>query len=206
MYRWLFLCFYVLCSPIALAKENDPRLTELQDLNNQVEALYQKERYEEAVPFLAKAVKISQEVFGEVHPSTATSYNNLGSLYKALGKYEEALSLYQKTLAIQQEVLGEKHPETVTSYNNMGDLYEALGKCEEALPLYQEALTIQQEVLGEKRPNTASSYNNMGVLYFSLAGIKMPSFSTKRSLLFKKNDTKDVCTAKTPLRKTNSDS
>ena len=40
-------------------------------------------------------VKVAAKLFGKKHPKYATSLNNMGVVYKELGKYQEALKLHQ---------------------------------------------------------------------------------------------------------------
>jgi tetratricopeptide (TPR) repeat protein len=55
---------------------------------------------------------IREKVLGKDHPSTATSYNNIGSMYYQQGKYREALKYLEKALEICKAKLGEDHPYT----------------------------------------------------------------------------------------------
>jgi tetratricopeptide (TPR) repeat protein len=50
------------------------------------------------------------EVYGERSPYTATSYNNIGSVYKSLGEYEKALEYYNKAKKILLNFVDENHP------------------------------------------------------------------------------------------------
>lgn len=92
--------------------------------------------YTRAEVLCKKNLQITKKLYGEGHPLTAASYNNLAVVYKSQGKYEEAEELYKKALLISEKVLGEKHPDTVTSYNNLAGVYDAQGKYEEAKELY----------------------------------------------------------------------
>ncbi len=83
--------------------------------------------YENALVYYQKSLAIREKVLGDKHPSTASSYNNIGALYKSQGDYENALVYYQKSLTIQEKVLGYEHPDTATSYNNIGALYDSQG-------------------------------------------------------------------------------
>lgn len=74
--------------------------------------------YPEAKFWYQKSLETTQKRFGENHPSVATSYNNLASLYESTGRYGEAEPLYQKALEIARNSLGENHPNTVTISNN----------------------------------------------------------------------------------------
>ena len=57
--------------------------------------MYQAGRYDEALPFWKKALKLGQREFGPEHPSTAVLLNDLALLYRAQGKYAEAEPLFQ---------------------------------------------------------------------------------------------------------------
>jgi tetratricopeptide (TPR) repeat protein/Tfp pilus assembly protein PilN len=123
--------------------------------------LESKNRYAEALPKRQSYLKWCEEVLGEEHPDTATSYNNVAHILDALGKYPEAQSLRQKALDTYRKSLGEEHPLTAVGYNNLGSGLSSLGKPAEALPFYQKALAIRREVHGENHPATATSYNNV---------------------------------------------
>jgi tetratricopeptide (TPR) repeat protein len=51
-----------------------------------------------------------QELLGSLHPSVATSLNNLALLYYSQGRYEEAEPLYLKALKIAEQLLEVDHP------------------------------------------------------------------------------------------------
>lgn len=65
---------------------------------------------------------------GENHPHTASSYNNIGVVYKNLGDYDKALE-------IRKDILGESHPFTQHTLQNIAivkqKLEESQGKREE---------------------------------------------------------------------------
>ena len=60
----------------------------------------------------------------------ATSYNNLGLVYKAMGELEQAKDYHQRALEIKINVLGPNHIKVATSYNDLGLVYQALGELE----------------------------------------------------------------------------
>ena len=130
-------------------------------LDNNTEQLTLAARAIEGEHLWRSALEISLANFGEEHPDTATSYNNMASNLNEQGRYDEAETLFRKGLEIHQQVLGEEHPDTATSYNNMASNLNAQGRYEEAEPLCRRALEIRQRMLGEKHPDTADSYNNV---------------------------------------------
>jgi len=56
--------------------------------------------YEQALPLVQEALKIREQVLGKLHPSYATSLNNLANLYYSQGQYEQALPLLKEALKI----------------------------------------------------------------------------------------------------------
>ena len=49
------------------------------------------------------------EVFGEEHPHTAMSYENIGNMKEATGDNVGALEMHNKAVTIREKVLGKKH-------------------------------------------------------------------------------------------------
>ena len=130
-------------------------------LNNAGLSAYTLGKYAAAQPYLDQALALNRGQYGEEHPFTVTSYNNVASNLNKQGKHEEAEPLFRNALEISKRVLGEEHPLTVTSYNNVASNLNEQGKYEEAEPLFRNALEISKRVLGEEHPDTATSYNNV---------------------------------------------
>ncbi|HKQ05103.1 MAG TPA: FxSxx-COOH system tetratricopeptide repeat protein [Blastocatellia bacterium] len=141
-------------------------------LNDLGFSYFQLGDYKRALELYQKALEIRQELFGNKHPDTATSFNNVGITYDNLGDYKRALEFEQKALEIRQELSSDKHPDTATSFDNVGSIYGYLGDPKRALELKQKALEIRQELFGDKHPDTATSFNNIGSTYDSLGDYK----------------------------------
>jgi tetratricopeptide (TPR) repeat protein len=108
--------------------------------------LYHKGGYDKALEYYQKTLAINEKVLGKEHQYTATSYNNIGSVYKSMGDYPKALEYHQKSLAICEKVLGKEHSDTATSYNNIGLVYNSMGDYSKALEYYQKSLAIVEKV------------------------------------------------------------
>jgi len=130
-------------------------------LNQKAAPVQMAARFAAGEQLWRETLHLVEEKFGEEHPSTAASYNNVAYNLNAQGRYEEAEPLYRKALDIRARVLGEEHPDTAASYNNVASNLNAQGRYEEAEPLYRKALDISERVLGEEHPSTAASYNNV---------------------------------------------
>ena len=141
-------------------------LQRAETLNQQVVALYQAGRYNEAIPLAEEALAIWRDHLGARHPDVATGLNNLALLYhRAQGFYVGAEPLYQQALAIRREQLGESHPLVASSLSNLAGLYQAQGNYGEAELLFEQSLSIRQEQLGERHPDVATSLSNLALLY-----------------------------------------
>ena len=130
--------------------------------------LHKYAKYNKAVEVYTREISLIERLYGLEHPDTATSYNNIGLVYKDLGDYDKALEYYFKALPIRKKVLGIEHPDTATSHNNIGSVYYSLGDNEKALEYHFKALSIRKKILGIEHPDTAKSYNDIGCDYYSL--------------------------------------
>ena len=119
-------------------------------------------RYEEALPFAQKALRLGVRKFGPDHPSTAAFLNNLAGLYHAQRRYADAEPLHQRLLAIREKA---EHLDFASSLNNLAALYYGHGRYTEAEPLYERALAIWEKVLGPEHPGLARGLNNLAGLY-----------------------------------------
>ncbi|MCE2906593.1 MAG: tetratricopeptide repeat protein, partial [Anabaena sp. CoA2_C59] len=74
----------------------------------------------------------------------ATTLNNIGLVYDALGEKQKALDFYNQALPILRAV-GDRGGEA-TTLNNIGRVYSALGQKQKALDFYNQALPILRAV------------------------------------------------------------
>lgn len=139
-----------------------------EQLNQQLVHFYEAGQYEQALPLALQVCDVARTMFGERHPESATSFENLAMLYQAMSKYAEAVPLLQEALAIRRQVLGEHDPETIRSLITLAMLYKTMGHYAEAEPLYRQALAISRQTLGEHHPTTATSLNNLAALYWAM--------------------------------------
>ena len=142
--------------------------------------------YDKALSINQRLTSIRERLYGLEHPDTATSYNNIGYVYKCLGDYDKALEYYSKDMAICEKVLGKEHPDTATSYNNIGGVYYSLGDYDKALEYYFKALAIREKVIGKEHPDTATSYNNIGNVYDYIDDDKALEYHFKGLNIFEK--------------------
>ena len=87
---------------------------------------------------------IRKKIFGEDHIDTASSYNDLASVYTSLGEYNQAKELLEKALVIWKKLYGEDHAEVATSYDNLASVYNRLGEFNQAKEMSEKALMIRK--------------------------------------------------------------
>ncbi len=118
-------------------------------------------KYAQAQPLYEKALEINCRLFGDDHPDTATSYNNVAYNLNAQSRQAEAEPLFRKALAITRRLLSDNHPDTAGSYNSLAGNLDDQGKHAQAQELYQKAAEICQRRLTDDHPFTANCYDNL---------------------------------------------
>lgn len=88
-------------------------------------------KYDFALQYYNKALKLAKDQYGENHPVVALSYNNIGAVYDSQGVYDKALENYEKALKIQLGILGEEHPKTKVVRNNIAKVKNKLDEQEQ---------------------------------------------------------------------------
>ena len=121
--------------------------------------------FAKAKDYCERALEIRKEQLGSNHVDVATSYNNLGTVYRHTGEFAKAKDYHERALEIRKEQLGSNHVDVAASYNNLGTVYWNTGEFTKAKDYYERALEIRKEQLGSNHVNVAQSYNNLGIVY-----------------------------------------
>ena len=66
---------------------------------------------------------MNKKMFGEAQATLATSYNDLGNVYQALGQYNEGKEYHERALIIKKQIFGEEHTNVAASYNDLGNVF-----------------------------------------------------------------------------------
>ena len=104
--------------------------------------------------------------------------NNIGLVYRNLGRSSKAMEYYQKDLAIQERLNNKLG--IPNANNNIGLIYNDLGNFSKALEYYFKSMR-QTEEEGDKY-GMALAYNNIGSVYFSLKNYSKALEYYKKSL------------------------
>lgn len=101
-------------------------------------------KFSEAIQKEEKALKISQELYGPLHPSLVPIYNNLGTLYRFLADYGKAEQDYKWGLALLEQNFGPHDPKVAGCLENLAALYSDLGRLSEAEIAAKRALSLRE--------------------------------------------------------------
>ncbi len=135
----------------------------------------------QALDLLDEGLKISEEKKDK--NLIARSKNNIGIVYRDLGRFEEAKILSQEALLVNDSLI------LASAYNNIGVVNRNLGLYDEALTSYLKALRIY-EAKG-MNSQIATTHNAIGLVY-SYNGInnKAIEYHLKAKTVFEKLDNK----------------
>lgn len=147
---------------------------------------------DEAEQYCLKAVRMT--------PNRPHPINNLGNVYRAMGRFEESLECYKKAMAIAPHMamplnnMGQAlhgrarydeakefylnaiaiDPKTARFHANYASMLNDQDRHEEALELYKTALAID--------PNHAESYHGLGQVYMQLQDAAQAEVSFRKAL------------------------
>jgi tetratricopeptide (TPR) repeat protein len=99
------------------------------------------------------------------HTLVATSYDNIGSVYRSLGDCEKALEYHKQGLDMRQRLFvrsGGKDFNTSSiaiSYDNVGTVYDSLGDYRQAFEYYKKGRNMWLKIFGDSdHIDVATSY------------------------------------------------
>jgi tetratricopeptide (TPR) repeat protein len=120
--------------------------------------------YAEGLKDMTSVYNTRKHLFGEDHPDTLNSLDQVAIFKQQLSKYADALHDFNVSLEKKRKLFkkNEDHPNIAASYNNIGLVFKDQGDCTNALMNYEKSLFICIKVLGEEHPSVATSYNNIG--------------------------------------------
>ena len=111
-----------------------------------------------------KAIDIERRIYGDNHPSVATTIDNLGILYSEIGKHEEALKQHAEALKIRLSFFPEQSEYVSNSYNNIATCLYRLGSLDKAIEYTNKALQIDSLLTGGETARYATSLANLATM------------------------------------------
>ena len=97
-----------------------------------------------------------RQLFGDVHPSVATSLNNLSNVLQKQQRYAAAEPLAREVVGLRRRLLGDEHPSTITALNNLGVLLTPFGRPQEAEGVLREGIAAATKRLPAEHPSRSA--------------------------------------------------
>lgn len=173
--------FLILIAQILFLSLSAQETTE--KLNDSAMGLYKSDP-NKAIELLELALEQAQVKNDELLISR--SKNNLGIVYRDLGRFEMAKKLSQESLIVNDSII------SASAYNNIGVVNRNLGLYDDALENYLKALRIYEAKGMEKQ--IATVHNSIGMVYsFNNLSEKAIEYHLKAKRSFEKlNDQKGI--------------
>jgi tetratricopeptide (TPR) repeat protein len=149
-------------------------------LNAQAMEHVQAGEFDVALQLFARVLAIHQKRDGQVHPTVASSYHNLGTVHakRAALTMEDsaqqqhcraqALECFQAAARVARDSLGHNHPNVAVSLVRIGFLLLQSRQYQNAIITFKEALRIRLAHYGAQHGLVANLYNNLGVCHMHL--------------------------------------
>jgi len=124
-------------------------------------------RFEDALWSFREALSVRKHAMGNLHPSTARIYNNLGCVHVEFNEFREARRAFEAALDTQRNALahdpnsGPLMFATATTLCNLGYLYRYRDMHAKATLVFREALDLQERVLGRSHATVLSTLDNL---------------------------------------------
>jgi len=116
------------------------------DLNNLAGVLVAQEKYNQAEPFMRRAVTILESVKASEPVKVAEALSLLATIYTRQEKLVESEPLIKRALQIRKEHLLAEHPDVAQTLSDYAKLLRKLKRDDEAEQMYKEALHILSKI------------------------------------------------------------
>lgn len=119
-------------------------------------------KYQKALDYLGKSLKIRINLFGENNPLVAETYNSIGLAYSEKRDLQKAFEFVNKAVVISSNLNGVNRASIATYYNNLGEFCIELGDAPKTIEYLCKSLDINLELFGYYHPSVAKNYVNLG--------------------------------------------
>jgi tetratricopeptide (TPR) repeat protein len=127
--------------------------------------LMERARFWEARELFARALALTEAIYGPDHPETAGYLGRLGQMVGYLGDRALARQQLERALAIDQAAYGPDHPNIVVDLLRLGELLRNLEELALARQYVERALAIAEAGWGADHRRLAVIYLNLGRIF-----------------------------------------
>jgi len=131
------------------AKNEPPQFAEATRLSQTVADLYQKGKYDQALPLAKRVVEIARSTFGATDAHIAVALQNLAEIQLARKSFDEAEKLFEQAVAIFEVGPERESDSAVTAWQRLATLRYGKRDYENSTTAFQRALQIMEQKAGK---------------------------------------------------------
>ncbi len=144
----LIFTFIQIINLSLFAQTPTEELAKLRKINQETIAKYQSGKVDEALQLARSALDLTISIFGNENVETATSYVNLGAIYKENNKYKESIENYQNALAIYQKTPEQNAARIARILESVGIVLVFDGKKKEGEEFLLRSVDVAENAFG----------------------------------------------------------
>ena len=118
-------------------------------------------RLDESLRLNQEALEVFLEVYGESHPNTISTRNNIANALISTGRPGEASAIYRAAFEAAVDVFGEDNRRVGSTLANLSRALLMHGEAEEALSSAERAVTVLEQGLEPDHPNLVGARMNL---------------------------------------------
>jgi tetratricopeptide (TPR) repeat protein len=106
-------------------------------------------RFHEAVEFLTECAAVHEQSLGDLHPSTAQQFSDLGAAHHAAGNHAETQRCLRRAIRIHERHEGLDSPAAAVDLRTLTESLEASGDIAGAAAEFERVLTAKLRMMGQ---------------------------------------------------------
>ncbi|HEY6062352.1 MAG TPA: tetratricopeptide repeat protein, partial [Chitinophagaceae bacterium] len=183
-----YFFFLLLAFSTLAAKSQTP--TEVLD---SISYYYQEKKYEQAIPFVEKALVLVKERDGAESTEYASFLRFLSGTYMLNFQFLKAEERLLEMNSLNKKIAGVNSKEYIDGIGVLAIVYNTMGEDDKAVPLLAEAMEYYKRTAGESDPEYAAASNRLAKVYESLGQYEkaIPIFIQSMEILAKAKGTRD---------------
>ncbi|WP_412061765.1 protein kinase domain-containing protein [Rubrivirga sp. IMCC45206] len=129
-----------------------------QGLSDYYDLLFTQRRYDEAEPYVRRALAMDRRLHGDLSAPVGFSLNRLAELLNITDRPAEAEAAAREALAIHERLYPDGHRELGASLQSLGEAAQRRGRYAEADALFRRDLALRRQLYGDGHFSTARSH------------------------------------------------
>jgi serine/threonine-protein kinase len=150
--------------------------------------LHEQGKFAEATESYRESLAIHRALYGEQHPATAASMNNLATTLREWDQLPEAETLAREALDIRLKLHGEEHPDVTGNMGSLAALLQEKGDYAEAEQLFRRTLAVRRKLFGENNVRLASTMSSLATVLDARGQYQESETMQRQALAMKRKD------------------